>query len=140
VVRRLAASGSLPEEVRAVDYGIRGMHLAYDLLAGYDALLIVDALPGGGAPGTVRAIEVGEADLRPGGFDPHGMTPVAVLSTVAGLVGTLPATVVVGCTPLDVGHRIGLSAPVEAALPEAMATVRAVLQRLIPALITNGAD
>ncbi len=29
--------------VRMVDYGIRGMHLAYDLLDGCEALVLVDA-------------------------------------------------------------------------------------------------
>ena len=47
VARRLAAA-PLPDGVRVVDYGIRGMHLAYDLLDGYDALVVVDALPGDG--------------------------------------------------------------------------------------------
>ena len=53
VVRR--ASERLAETgVRVVDYGIRGMHLAYDLLDDWDALVLVDALPGRGAPGTLR--------------------------------------------------------------------------------------
>ena len=30
-----------------VDYGIRGMHLAYDLLDGVDVLVLVDAVPSG---------------------------------------------------------------------------------------------
>jgi len=51
VARRLAAE-SLPEGVRVIDYGIRGMHLAYDLLDGYDALVVVDALPATVPPGT----------------------------------------------------------------------------------------
>ncbi len=138
VVRRIAASGVLPEEVRAVDYGIRGMHLAYDLLDGYDALVIVDALPGSGRPGTVSAMHVGEADLGEGDFDPHGMAPVAVLANLASLGGELPPTYVVGCTPLDVDERIGLSEPVEAAIPEAIAQVHAVLAQQIPARTTNG--
>ena len=75
VVRRLLATGSLPEQVRAVDYGIRGMHLAYDLLEGYDALVLVDAVPGNGEPGEVTVLEVGEEHLGAGGFDPHGMAP-----------------------------------------------------------------
>ncbi|MFD0628667.1 hypothetical protein ACFQ2K_44655 [Streptomyces sanglieri] len=41
----------MPPQVRVVDYGIRGMHLAYDLLDGYDALVLVDAYPGAGPPG-----------------------------------------------------------------------------------------
>ena len=42
--------------VRVVDYGIRGMHLAYDLLDGCDALVLVDALPDRGAPGTAARL------------------------------------------------------------------------------------
>ncbi len=140
VVRQIAASGTLPDEVRAIDYGIRGMHLAYDLLDGYDALVIVDALPGHGQPGTVTAMEVGAADLGAGEFDPHGMAPVAVLASLADLGGQLPPTYVVGCTPLDLEDGIGLSEPVQAAIPEAIAIVRAVLSQQIPALTSNGAD
>ena len=49
-----APTEALPPGVRAVDYDIRGMHLAYDLLDGVDALVIVDALPGTDPPGTIR--------------------------------------------------------------------------------------
>ncbi len=45
--------------MRAVDYGIRGVHLAYDLLDGYDALILVDAVPAADEPpGTVTVLEV----------------------------------------------------------------------------------
>jgi len=134
VVRRLAASGTLPEAVRAVDYGIRGMHLAYELLDGYDALLIVDALPGDGDPGTLYVLEVNESDLGAGAFDPHGMTPVAVLASLTDLGAALPPTYVVGCRPADLGDGIGLSERVEAAVPQAMETVLAVLRERVPAL------
>ena len=139
VVRRIAAAGDLPPEVRVVDYGIRGMHLAYDLLDGYDALVIVDALPGSGAPGTIDVLQVGEDDLGTGEFDPHGMAPVAVLASLSDLGGQLPPTYVVGCRPLDVGERIGLSAEVEAAIPQAIQTVHAVIRERVPALAENGA-
>jgi len=36
VARRLTGE-ELPDGVKVVDYGIRGMHLAYDLLEDYDA-------------------------------------------------------------------------------------------------------
>ena len=128
VVRRLVASGDLPEEVRAVDYGIRGMHLAYDLLDGYDALVLVDAVPGQGPPGDVGVLEVGEDDLGAGELDPHGMAPVAVLASLRSLGGRLPPTYVVGCRPADTDEGLGLSAPVEAAVPHAMETVRVLLR------------
>lgn len=127
VVRRLAASGTLPEGARAIDYGIRGLHLAYDLLDEYDALVIVDALPGEGPPGSVTVLRVGEDDLGVADFDPHAMAPVAVLAGLSDLGGRLPPTYVVGCRPLDLGERIGLSAEVEAAIPEAIDAVHSVL-------------
>ena len=129
VVRRLVATDDLPAGVRAVDYGIRGLHLAYDLLDGYDALVIVDALPGDGPPGTVSVLEVGPDDLAAGELDPHGMAPVAVLGGVADLGGRLPPTYVVGCTPDDTEEGIGLSRAVAAAVPDAMTAVRLLLDR-----------
>ena len=134
MVRRLLTSGDLPPGVRAVDYGIRGMHLAYDLLDGYDALVIVDALPGDGEPGDIDVLTVDESDLGTEAFDPHGMAPVAVLSSLKGLGGRLPPTYVVGCRPGDVGEGIGLTAPVEAAVPRAADIVRTLLRDHVLAL------
>ena len=48
--------------VRVTDYGIRGMHLAYDLASGYESAILIDAAPRGEAPGTVYVIE---PDLSP---------------------------------------------------------------------------
>jgi hydrogenase maturation protease len=136
-VRRLAAV-PLPDGVEVVDYGIRGMHLAYDLLAGYDTLVIVDAVPRGGAPGDVVVLEVGEDDLTrssggAGDFDAHGMEPTAMLASLGSLGGRLPRTFVVGCEPADVGEGIGLSPPVAAALDRAVRVVTGLLEREVSA-------
>ena len=56
VASRLA-SADLPDWAHVVDYGIRGMHLAYDLAGGYRRAILVDATPRGGAPGTIYVIE-----------------------------------------------------------------------------------
>ncbi|MFB8350878.1 hydrogenase maturation protease [Streptomyces niveus] len=132
VVRRLVTDPGppLPAAVRVVDYGIRGMHLAYDLLDGYDALVLVDACPGGGAPGELTVLEVGPDDLGTGEFDAHGMNPVSVLANLGQLGGTLPLTHVVGCTPAGVEEGIGLSEAVAAAVPGAVAEVRALVRQL----------
>ncbi|MEU3216916.1 hydrogenase maturation protease [Streptomyces sp. NPDC006971] len=133
VVRRLTADSCgepLPAGVQVVDYGIRGMHLAYDLLDGYDALVLVDACAGGGEPGGLTVLEVGPDDLGSGEFDAHGMNPVAVLANLDQLGGTLPLTHVVGCTPADVDEGIGLSEAVAAAVPRAVEAVRALVHRL----------
>jgi hydrogenase maturation protease len=132
-VARRVDGQRLPAEVRVVDYGIRGMHLAYDLLDGYDALVLVDAVPGAAEPGTLTVLEVGPDDLGDGDFDAHGMEPVAVLGSLGALGGTLPRTIVVGCQPLDVGEGIGLSAPVARAVDGAVSLVIDQVRRLLDA-------
>jgi hydrogenase maturation protease len=135
VARRLAAS-PLPEGVTVVDYGIRGMHLAYDLVDGYDALVVIDALPGQGSPGDLRVLAVGPDDLGDGEFDAHGMAPVAVLASLGRLGGQLPPTYVVGCEPADVAEGIGLSPAVAAAVEPAMALVHDLLTEQLAAFVT----
>lgn len=132
VARRLTGH-TLPGHVTVTDYGIRGMHLAYELLDGYDGLVIVDALPRNGEPGEVVVLEVGEDDLGSGDFDAHGMEPTAVLASLGSLGGSLPPTYVVGCEPADVGEGIGLSPPVAAAVDDAVnAVFRLLTQELAP--------
>lgn len=131
VVRRMGERAAGP--VRVVDYGIRGMHLAYDLLDGYDVLVLVDAVPAGEAAGDVTVLEVGPGDLGVGDFDPHGMSPVAVLASLESLGGTLPRTYVVGCRPASLEDGIGLSEAVAAAVPVAVEAVDRLLDELVDA-------
>jgi hydrogenase maturation protease len=114
---------------RVVDYGIRGMHLAYDLLAGWDALVLIDALPDRGTPGRLAVLEIGAGDVVTGGpVDAHGMDPATVLATLHSLGGRLPArTVLVGCEVSDTGHGIGLTPTVRSSVDSAAAAVRSVL-------------
>jgi hydrogenase maturation protease len=130
VARRLAGQ-PVPDGVRVVDYGIRGMHLAYDLLEGYDALVIVDAMPGDGQAGGITVLEVGPEDLGSGPLDAHGMDPVAVLANLGSLGGELPRTLVVGCQPLDVEEGMGLTPPVAAAVDVAITTISGLLDDLL---------
>jgi hydrogenase maturation protease len=130
VVRRLAGSGAPAPGVTVTDYGIRGMHLAYDLLAGYDALVLVDALPTAGSPGEVVVLSVGADDLGPEEFDAHGMNPMAVLAGLTRMGGTLPPTYLVGFRTAQVAEGIGLSPAASAAVPAAIAAIRALLTRI----------
>jgi hydrogenase maturation protease len=125
---RQLAFTALPKSVSVVDYGIRGMHLAYDLLDGYEALIIIDTASRGGNPGDVVVIEVGPDDLGQGGLDAHGMEPAAVLASLGALGGRLPRTFVIGCEPADVSEGMGLSPPVAAAAARTGAIVRALLR------------
>ena len=118
--------------VRVVDYGIRGMHLAYDLLDGCEALVLVDALPNRGSPGTVHVFEADHETLTAGiGLDAHAMDPAAVFASLAALGGTPPYTVVIGCEVATVEEGMGLSDSVAAAVPDAVAAIEDVVARLL---------
>ena len=60
VARRLSRVET-PPDVRIADFGIRGVHLAYELLDGYDTLVLVDAMSRGEPPGTVSVVELAAA-------------------------------------------------------------------------------
>jgi hydrogenase maturation protease len=128
---RILAARELPAGVRAVDYGIRGMHLAYDLLGSWDALVLIDALPDRGEPGALQMFEVGPDDLGQAVLDAHGMDPGSVLASLGSLGGRLPRTVVVGCQVADVSDGIGLSAPVSGAVERAVVAVTGLLDSLL---------
>jgi hydrogenase maturation protease len=117
--------------VRATDYGIGGMHLAYDLLEDWDSLVLVDAIPSRGSPGTVHVFEADhESPDAPAGLDAHSMDPVSVFASLRALGGTPPRTIVVGCEVADVNEGMGLSEPVEAAVPEAVRAVESTVALL----------
>jgi hydrogenase maturation protease len=108
------------------------MHLAYDLLEGYRALVLVDALPSRGAPGTVHVFEADHETMSSATrLDAHAMDPVAVFSSLNALGGTAPYTVVVGCEIESVEERMGLSTPVAAAIPDAVRSVEDVVAQLL---------
>lgn len=118
---------TLVDEAQVIDYGIRGMHLAIDLLDGVRALIIIDAMPGDGSPGDLVVMQVGEDDVGTVGLDAHGMDPLAVLGSLRALGGSLPPTFVVGCRPASVEEGLGLSPAVQAAVPVAAEAVARVI-------------
>ncbi len=125
---------AMPDGVKVEDFGIRGVHLAYELLDGYDALVLIDALPMREAPGTVAVIE---PEISPVARDEpvalveaHSMSPAVVLGMVEALGATLGRVLIVGCQPGVVDEGIGLSEPVVAAIEVGVEAVMDVLEEL----------
>ncbi|MGQ0840920.1 hydrogenase maturation protease [Actinokineospora sp.] len=121
-----------PTEVRVTDYGIRGMHLAYDLLAGYDVTIMVDATARGEPPGTITVLELDTSE--PAGepaVEAHSMTPDTVLDLVHVLGGSPGRVLLVGCEPASLDPGIGLSEPVRAAVDPAVAEVVDLVSTLL---------
>ena len=143
VARRLATR-PVPDGVRVVDFGIRGLDLTYALLDGYDAAILVDATPRGGTPGTLYVIEPDPAAPAPGEQDPagpsietHGMDPVKVLRLAAAMGEPTRRVLLVGCEPgifgTDEDPVMGLSPPVEASVDGAIELIESLIVELLAA-------
>jgi len=129
----------LPESVRVADFGIRGFDLAYALQDGYKTTILIDAFPHGQPPGTVYVVEPDlndpAASLGPQNFvEPHAMDPMNVLRMASAMQGQLKRVLLVGCEPAtfgDEGGHMGLSAPVQAAIPEAIRVVEELAAKIL---------
>ena len=139
VARRLLADpGALPASVDVVDVGIRGMHLAYQVLDGYEVLVVVDAArTATGAPGTLHLVEhdLGAPPAtRPSTRTAWSPTPSSS-SSARWPAGSARAGSTAcsssGCVPADVGAGMGLSPPVATAVDEAVDAVGRIVARLI---------
>jgi hydrogenase maturation protease len=133
VAKRLADS-ELPEGVKVTDFGIRGVHLAYEMLdGGYDMTILIDAAPRGEAPGTVYLIEPDLDNIdaqQSASMDAHSMDPQVVFATLKSLGGSPRRVLIVGCEPLVIDDGIGLSEPVGRAVEEAVRLVHSVVDDL----------
>ena len=134
VAKRLAGRG-LPEGVEVMDFGIRGMDLAYALHEDYDLIVFVDATQRGGEPGTVYLIEPEIEDDGAVSLDTHGMDPVKVIKLSRALGAPPTRTLVVGCEPKVIltgedydDMLMELSGPVSAAVEEAAKLVASLVE------------
>jgi hydrogenase maturation protease len=126
----------LPEGVNVVDFGIRGYDLAYAIMDGYGATILVDTTARGNPPGTLYLIEPDQEELAKLGAevpDGHGLGPLQVLRMVQSAGGDIARLYLVGCEPgaLETEDgQIGLSEPVQAAVPQAAGMIRTLVKEL----------
>jgi len=125
-----------PKNVRLVDFGIRGFDLAYAMLDEHDLTIFVDAVPRGNAPGTLYTIEPDLSDVESfeGNvtLETHGMNPMKVLQMVKTMGGRFKKVLLIGCEPETFGPEeglFGLSAVVQAAVPEAAKIVESLVNK-----------
>jgi hydrogenase maturation protease len=133
VVQRLAHR-RLPQGVRVVDFGIRGVELVYALMEPHDLVILVDAMKHGARPGELHVLEPAQGMWATPEL--HDLTPAKALAAAAAMGATLKGVLIVGCEPENFGSedcpQFGLSEPVSAALTEAV--------RLIEFLVTRHSE
>jgi hydrogenase maturation protease len=115
--------------IAVMDAGTNGLDLAYEVMRGYDALLLLDVSRQGGAPGTLYVMEISEDSIDGAiddgeTIDPHGMDPHTMLRFVR-CAGAWPGRVsVIACEPTEVQELgFGLSPEVSAAVEHAVELV-----------------
>jgi hydrogenase maturation protease len=135
VVKRLE-SRELPEGAAVFDFGTGGLDLAYEVMRGYDALVLIDVSRQGGEPGTLYVMEAQKEDVEAGIEDgqminPHAMDPQTVLRFVKTLGAWPGKVVIVACEPAQVEEMgIGLSAEVQSAVDAAVELVIDTIEEL----------
>lgn len=135
VIQALAGR-ELPPQVRVVETGIGGMHLVHELMDGFDALLIVDAVDRGAEPGTLFVLEpetpnptsLTPQDAQALVSDMHNTVPARVLM-LAKALEVLPATVrIVGCQPgLTDAYDVDMSSSVRQAVVKAVTRIEEMI-------------
>jgi hydrogenase maturation protease len=141
VARRLLLQ-TWPAGVRVEDFGIRGFDLTFALMDRYDAVILVDATPRGGLPGTLYTIEpdLSELDqLAAGGatIEPHAMNPLNVLRAAKSMGADFGEVLLIGCEPSpeymdpDGPGHMGLSEPVGRVMDQAVNLVNEMVAQLI---------
>jgi hydrogenase maturation protease len=135
-----------PEGVQVVDFGIRGIDLAYTLLDDYDALVLIDAVSRGGTPGTLYLIEPDLASIDPetgveagrAAMEAHSMDPLKVLAFARTLGARPIRTLLIGCEPVPLNEneeqiemQMGLSEPVRASIDEAIKMIDSLVDELL---------
>ncbi|HET8978717.1 MAG TPA: hydrogenase maturation protease [Solirubrobacteraceae bacterium] len=135
VARRLQTA-DLPAGVAVMDAGTGGLDLAYEVMRGYDGLVLLDVSRQGGEPGTLYVMEPDEDDVDAGIEDgaminPHAMDPQTVLRFVKSIGAWPGRVVIIACEPADVGALgWGLSPEVERAVAGAVDLVTATIAEL----------
>ncbi len=135
VARRLDQL-ELPEGVAVMDVGTGGLDLAYEVMRGYDALVMLDVSRQGGEPGTLYVMEADE-DSVDGAIEdgevinPHGMDPQTVLRFVKSIGAWPGKVVVIACEPEAVEEMgWGLTESVQGAVERAVSLVVETLGEL----------
>ena len=135
VARRLERR-ELPADVAVMDTGTGGLDLAYEVMRGYDALLLIDISRQGGEPGTLYVMEADEASVDGAiedgeAINPHGMDPQTVLRFVKSAGAWPGRVIVIACEPLQVEEMgWGLSPAVLAAVDRAVELVVETIDEL----------
>lgn len=123
VVQVLRTRKELPGDVKLLDAGTAALDVL-PLLEGVERLIIIDAVRGGGSPGTVYRFSPNDVSEEPSRkLSLHQMSLIQALRTTEMLGSRLPEVVILGVEPRVISPGIGLSSEVQAAVEKVIDTI-----------------
>ena len=137
---RLLEDRDLGAEVTVKEIGIGGINLVQELMTGYDALLVIDAVQRGSEPGTIHLLEPEVTDLKDLPIDErrdfladlHWADPGRAMMLAKALGVLPPRVLILGCQPQHLEELTMVMSPaVTGALPKAMAVLDEALAKLL---------
>jgi hydrogenase maturation protease len=123
-VARKLMEMDFPPEVEVLDGGTDGFGLMHALLQA-DRLILVDAVRGGGTPGSIYRFGIEDCPPFPDIFKTsvHQISILEVIN-LSGLIGSTPRTTVIGVEPKRLEMGMELSPQIEATIPKVIQLIK----------------
>lgn len=118
-VAKLLSTKDLPENVKLIDFGIRGIDLAFELINDYKLVLLVDAIKIGAEPGSVFILEPKPNDNETGNYT-HDLTPTKAMQIASRLKTKPQKMLLIGCEPANLEFHDEMSEAVKNAVEKAV--------------------
>jgi hydrogenase maturation protease len=123
VAQRMMAM-DMPPEVQVVEGGTDGFGLI-NVITQADRMILIDAVKGGGQPGSIYRFEIEDCPPYPDIFKTsvHQISILEVIN-LSSLIGSTPRTTIIGIEPACMEMGMQLSSPVEAKIPRVIQMIK----------------
>jgi hydrogenase maturation protease len=114
----------LPEEVSVVEGGTDGFRLI-DIITEADRLIVIDAVKGDSAPGSIYRFDIDEVKNVSSGFK-TSVHQIGILEVIhlSGLIGKTPRTTVIGIEPKSIEMSMELSPEIRSKVPRIIELIK----------------
>jgi hydrogenase maturation protease len=115
---------NMPPEVRVVEGGTDGFGLV-NVITEADRMILIDAVKGGGQPGSIYRFEIEDCPPYPDIFKTsvHQISILEVIN-LSSLIGSTPRTTIIGIEPVCMEMGMELSPAVEARVPRVIQMIK----------------
>ncbi|HQU83440.1 MAG TPA: hydrogenase maturation protease [Pyrinomonadaceae bacterium] len=126
-VAKLLSEQELPENVKLIDFGIRGIDLAFELINDYELVILVDTIKIGAEAGSVFVLE---PKLSENGENfTHDLTPTKAMHIASRLKTKPKKMLLVGCEPVNLEFNDEISEAVEIAIEKAVEKILEIIEK-----------